>query len=456
MEQVISEMLNEVSVIIDNHKAEKKTKREAGEDFNIFRILKMESNETKTHSAFIAELLNPKGSHGQGLLFLKLFIKHVNCLEFSVEDDTSFKVETERYIGNKTHEHEAEDPSGRIDLVIESISEKRTTAILIENKIYARDQKNQLVRYYAYGIKGTPERGGRYGKENFWLLYLTLKGEEASKFSTLGSEYKLKCSQDINSDENYYYLISYKEHILPWLEECRKKSTIFPILREGISHYINLLNRLISDYTMNTKMTETILKNAKTAEAFFEISKDHNVNGIKIKIQSKFWNALENELCDKFKISTVSDFHERVDYQKIKNYYTKPKGKFYGIEFKIASITTPKIDVHFRVAMNNEHVIYGLKFRNNGERVEHDIVTLSPYKEILKKEWTNSSKDWPIFEYLTIPKNNKKIDFKNFDSNLLGCIVDENNRKEFIEKFVKKVKEDLDKFTNEDAVSVSL
>jgi len=43
-----------------------------GENFNIFRILKVESSEVKTHSAFIAELLNPNGSHGQKDTFLKL------------------------------------------------------------------------------------------------------------------------------------------------------------------------------------------------------------------------------------------------------------------------------------------------------------------------------------------------------------------------------------------------
>lgn len=45
-----------------------------GEEFNIFRILKLESSEVRMHSAFLAELLNPKGSHGQKDTFLKLFI----------------------------------------------------------------------------------------------------------------------------------------------------------------------------------------------------------------------------------------------------------------------------------------------------------------------------------------------------------------------------------------------
>ena len=45
-----------------------------GENFNVFRILKLESSEVRMHSAFIAELLNPHGSHGQRDVFLKLFV----------------------------------------------------------------------------------------------------------------------------------------------------------------------------------------------------------------------------------------------------------------------------------------------------------------------------------------------------------------------------------------------
>ena len=46
-----------------------------GENFNVFSILHMESDEVKTHSAIIAELLNPRGSHSQRTLFLKLFLE---------------------------------------------------------------------------------------------------------------------------------------------------------------------------------------------------------------------------------------------------------------------------------------------------------------------------------------------------------------------------------------------
>lgn len=46
-----------------------------GENFNLFNILDRQTDEVKTHSAIIAELLDPKGSHGMGTEFLSLFLQ---------------------------------------------------------------------------------------------------------------------------------------------------------------------------------------------------------------------------------------------------------------------------------------------------------------------------------------------------------------------------------------------
>ena len=49
-----------------------------GDYFNVFNVLGLSSNETRTHSAFLAELLNPYGSHGMGDLFLKKFLLYAH------------------------------------------------------------------------------------------------------------------------------------------------------------------------------------------------------------------------------------------------------------------------------------------------------------------------------------------------------------------------------------------
>lgn len=52
-------------------------RQKSGADFNIFKTLKRNADEEFGHSAFLAELLNLRGSHGQGGLFLTYFSLHL-------------------------------------------------------------------------------------------------------------------------------------------------------------------------------------------------------------------------------------------------------------------------------------------------------------------------------------------------------------------------------------------
>jgi hypothetical protein len=67
-------LINQVKVINEKHETIKSIN---GENFNIFSILKIEKKEVNTHSYFIYDLLNPKGSHNQGDKFLRIFLKQI-------------------------------------------------------------------------------------------------------------------------------------------------------------------------------------------------------------------------------------------------------------------------------------------------------------------------------------------------------------------------------------------
>lgn len=73
-ENILQNLLYQVNAI---NKKYEKIAEITGENFNIFNILGLTTNEVRTHSAFIAELLNPNGSHGCKHIFLKLFIEEV-------------------------------------------------------------------------------------------------------------------------------------------------------------------------------------------------------------------------------------------------------------------------------------------------------------------------------------------------------------------------------------------
>ena len=138
MENKTQNLLQHVSIISKKYDDIAKI---TGENFNVFSVMSMESDERFTHSAIIGELLNPKGSHSQGSVFLKLFVEEISSLkEIENFDFENAKVIIEEHIGLIDEKY---SKGGFIDIVLKD----NNNVIVIENKIYAGYQKNQLVRY---------------------------------------------------------------------------------------------------------------------------------------------------------------------------------------------------------------------------------------------------------------------------------------------------------------------
>ncbi|OUO50895.1 hypothetical protein B5F77_11755 [Parabacteroides sp. An277] len=243
-------LLREVSRIVVRDKQEQEDCRKRGEYFNVFSILNLEANETRTHSAFIAELLNPKGSHGVGDAFLKAFLSILKLSDFDF-DTASAEVQVEYHIGFK---NEDATTGGRIDILITS----KDKAILIENKIYAGDQENQLIRYFNFAKE-------KYA-DNFRLLYLTLNGHDASEYSNKKEDKQLKPNQD-------YFLVGYNHEMLLWLERCIELAACHPLVRETIRQYKSLIEQLTGKNMNENNNRELIalLTNAGNVEATLAI-----------------------------------------------------------------------------------------------------------------------------------------------------------------------------------------
>lgn len=220
-----------------------------GEHYNVFDVLGLNSDEL-SHSAIISNLLNAKGKHGQKDLFLKLFIQIVkekynlsNFLNENDFDDTKIAildqintvnsiVEIEKHVGKVDYET-AE--GGRIDIIVS----ERAYNVIIENKIYATDQPQQLVRYYKYD-KNAP------------IFYLTLLGDLPNESSVKTADVQLCNNKD-------FFLLSYKDDIKNWLELCVKAVYNKPFLRETILQYIYLINELTKQ-SNNSNMKEEVIK----------------------------------------------------------------------------------------------------------------------------------------------------------------------------------------------------
>ncbi len=238
-----------------------------GENYNIFQILKVESQEVKLHSAFLANLLDSKGSHGQGNSFFKIFVREFNITGFEDLGIADVNVNVEENIGEINDE---DSTGGRIDIVIKS---KNRKIIVIENKIYAKDQKMQLVRYH-----------NKY--PNAHLLYLTLDGSSPSKISIEKNQ-----GESLVLDKDYY-CISYEKNILEWLKKCQLEIQSPSLVHTTISQYINLI-KYLTNQTMEEKEKQEIVS--------MLISNPGYMNTIKSLFENDIWYETRKNIMLKLK-----------------------------------------------------------------------------------------------------------------------------------------------------------
>ena len=189
-------------------------RRLRGENFNVFQVLGLDYSEN-AHSRFIAELLDPRGSHGQRRTFLELFLNQVGRADrLNARNAT---VKREKSFGRVVMDG-ASSKGGRVDIFITDGSRH----ISIENKIGTDEGDEQVTRYCK-------------APGNF-VLFLTVDGKPARRS---------------RKELPNYSPISYPEHILPWLEACQRHAFNPPVLRETIKHYIISVRRMTGSFNMH-------------------------------------------------------------------------------------------------------------------------------------------------------------------------------------------------------------
>lgn len=262
--------------LIDIHKVlthQREIEKLKGEHFNVFSVLGFERRENRTHSAFLFELLNPKGSHLKGTTFLELFLYQMNLIDHI--DVKSAFVLKEHSIGKINYE---KVEGGRIDLFI---SDKNSNSICIENKIDADDQYKQLERY------------SNHNKSKNKIIYLNLHGTMPSDDSKGG----LKIDID-------FQVFSYKTDIAKWLEVCIKESTDIPILRETIKQYLILIKKITNtmDAQHEKEINSLILSHYEESKLI--ASKVHYIKSIiGEEIRQAVFVLLKEKINGKYKIS---------------------------------------------------------------------------------------------------------------------------------------------------------
>lgn len=298
-----------------NDKFEENTKKGMS-DINIFEALGVEYKENY-HSKFIAYLFDPHGDHYQEL-FANEFLKKLGRYTKAKK----FKNLTAHDIESVETEACAKD-NRRIDILI-SLKDKRY--IIIENKLYAKDQPNQLKDY----IKHIKEKVKNIDDfhENILTIYLHKNEDtEPSKYS-LGTKNGFKINDDLIYDSNdkkmsYYLKLDYK-WIKEWINACIgvcenkvKNNEIDKKFKNDMQNVIFTLNQyknILEWYVTDEYVARDYVLN------FLKESKENLNNAIKLKDESdskdiKYKKAKEiveekwDEICEEL----VSDFFNELE-----------------------------------------------------------------------------------------------------------------------------------------------
>ena len=372
---------NELKEVLGKIEKLHESAERTGKNFNVFSILHRESDEVKTHSAIIAELLNPYGSHSQGTLFLKLFLEKLlkeeipklKCGKDGLNDEYLKKFEVGVEVSFVGKNKEGKTEQSRIDILIE----KDDDCVVIENKIWADDQPRQLERYHEYATRKS---------ENPILIYLTPYGCEPG-------EYTLGCLP-----ENKVVCLSYRKDIIEWVDACIKvaEAAHIPQIKETLHQYQMTIRKLTG----------------KLPPEVEELNENEKLKDETIKhLQCEFWKKLKEQLADqnpKFQLYESDREHAEILDEQLKDSIPHPS---LGLTFSIPnSLTSDKEhEVAFRVYYErstiHSYFNYGFVFCKRGtlqrDKFEKDETDIEQYKI---KDWPKGKGDdgwisWKYFRY---------------------------------------------------------
>lgn len=416
-------LLSEVSKILEKHETSRQL---TGSDFNIFSILNVESDETKI-CRVVKELLDPRGTHYQDNIYLKLFLEEVMDIHNVDSKNAIIRREDRTGEGN------------RVDITIDI---KPSYFIAIEVKINAPLGKDQLERYYNDAKKRNPN-------PNPIIVYLSkFKNPPLDKNNGLGNTLKAK---DVKH-------ITWSEDIINWLELCLQQpqtqqiASIQEILKQLISIIKKFCGQLEDDEIMDTKTLITQspenLRSAHALAVAFDKYAGEKVKYIieKLikKIKEKTKKPFEYEK-DGSSISKKADTFYNYKEHSCDYGYIGMNCEYKKIKFHSSEI---RIDHHFLIGKDGIFYGYYLPGKDNAGKYYGEYKEDASFCEELKKalppniKFDESTKtDWvSSVEYQGDAPN-----FYDFsDVKTLEFLSDDKRIESFIEDFSDKIKNLVD------------
>ncbi len=395
--------LFEVHHLLEQHI---KRQQRSSNQFNLFSLFKYESNEN-IHSDFIAELLRPNGVHGQGAVFLQLFLESCIPMEHRWHglQLMNATVQREYYLGVIDWE---EVSGGRVDIRIEC----KNNIFLIENKIYAGLQQLQLERYLN-ACTDTKHK----------VVLLTLDKND----SVLGAAHE-------KLEKAGLIWLTYQEDILPWLEICKKEMADNNVMREVLNQYLYCLKKLnheIEDDVSKSDLMTKIMEDTRSLKSFIYLS----------QIQAnEVFSELNKRVFEKTLQTVEVAFQREVDFHyvhRVENCHYLSKDEFYesekswlGLNFNHESLQ--KLNLVIRLEFDKRDKISpfigvcfadgycGNEISPQQQKVLHLIQNYSHSGSRINRHW--------LYWTNTFDHTDKKIDFSGwvYEPELLDYLISEN------------------------------
>ena len=270
-------ILDKLNIDIDKKDLEsieeiKKQNINDGKMFNPFLDMNLVRNEVR-HLSFITNLLNPNGTHHQGVQFLNNFInalidnynldKHIENYLNTFSESENIYVQIEKSIQN-----------GRIDIWIENDE----YIIAIEGKTETVDSKGQLKKYDEY-LKNK--------NKPYLLIYLTMTGEEPT-----------------NEHPENLQLMDFNDDIMSFIQKSLEINKLPDKIYETLNEYYNAMITYLNNF-QNTWTYEL--------DIIYDITKDK-------ESYNKYENIKNNYFYDiaKYKYTVIEDVAKVFEKAKAK------------------------------------------------------------------------------------------------------------------------------------------
>ena len=350
----VSQLLDKAGKVLKD--IEKQMSEGAG--FNVFSLCGVDHYETM-HSKILAEFLNPQGRHGQRTLFLKCFQQMLkDHFKFEGEFSDSTSVTTEIAFGGD-----------RLDILIED--ESRKSICVIENKIFAGEQPEQLERYSKW-LDGERKRLNTE-HEKCILLFLTLNGREAC--SIKAPEKYCRMAYVRNDDnKNLPFLGN-------WIDSCCKKMNSENAVRNTLEQYKNHINNLAKgERAMEERLLEVITR-GRFMEAAEKVTA--NYSAIKWRIIGGVIDDVRARIVQKLRIGSTLEKYVK------SNQSTEP-----SYRLDIAKLKTPIWITWQRI--DDMRMWVGV------HATDFSKEKLKRFRQWLKipNGWETDNATWPLYKWL--------------------------------------------------------